>query len=57
MSETTRKREGAGRPKGSGKFGCETTTIRVPAHLVEEINDFVAKNLEAERKARTPEAC
>ncbi len=47
------KREGAGRPKGSGKFGCETTVIRVPAHLVEDVRDFVAKKLAAGQKTGT----
>ncbi len=45
------KREGAGRPKGTGKFGCETTTIRVPIHLIDAVHDFVAKKLKAEKKA------
>ncbi len=45
------KREGAGRPKGTGKFGCETTVIRVPIHLIDDIYDFVAKKLKAENNA------
>ncbi len=47
------KREGAGRPKGTGKYGCETTAIRVPAHLVDDVRDFVAKKIKAEQKAET----
>ncbi len=39
-----------GRPKGSGKFGCETKVIRVPSHLVDAIYDFVRKKLKAEKK-------
>lgn len=29
-----------GRPKGSGKYGCQTKAIRVPAHLVTEVADY-----------------
>ncbi|MDR2116738.1 MAG: hypothetical protein LBP87_10215 [Planctomycetaceae bacterium] len=39
------KRSGAGRPKGTGKFGCETKVIRVPVHLVEEIYDFIKRKI------------
>lgn len=30
-----------GRPKGSGKYGCQTKAIRVPAHLVADVADYV----------------
>ncbi|MDR3197595.1 MAG: hypothetical protein LBU34_06955 [Planctomycetaceae bacterium] len=39
------KRSGAGRPKGTGKFGCETKVIRVPVHLVDEIYDFIRRKI------------
>ncbi len=45
-------RSSVGRPKGSGKFGCETKVIRVPSHLVESIYDFVAKKLKADSKTK-----
>lgn len=45
------KRKGAGRPKGTGKFGCPTKAIRIPAHLKEEVVAFVMKKLKAENKA------
>ncbi len=45
------KREGAGRPKGTGKYGCKTAAIRVPAHLVDDVRDFVAENLKAGKEA------
>jgi DNA polymerase V len=36
---------GAGRPKGSGKFGCPTKIIRIPVHLEQEILEFaIQKN-------------
>lgn len=35
-------RTGAGRPQGSGKFGVPTTAMRVPTHLVQEVQEFVA---------------
>ena len=34
------KREGAGRPKGQGKYGTATRAIRVPEHLVDDIKDY-----------------
>lgn len=43
------KRAGVGRPKGSGKFGCETRVIRVPAHMADEIMGFIKKKLKAEK--------
>ena len=36
------KREKAGRPQGTGKFGVPTTAMRVPTHLVKEVLEFVA---------------
>lgn len=35
------KRQGAGRPKGSGKFGVPTQAIRVPAHQVDQILSYL----------------
>lgn len=43
-------RVGAGRPKGTGKFGCETKAVRLPVHLIDEINAFVLRKLKAEKK-------
>lgn len=34
-------RKGAGRPKGQGKYGEETKTIRVPISMISEIYQFV----------------
>ncbi len=34
------KRPGAGRPKGQGKYGTTTKAIRVPEHLVEDIQNY-----------------
>ena len=36
-------REGAGRPKGSGKYGEKTQPIRVPISLVTEVKNFIVK--------------
>ncbi|MDR2115301.1 MAG: hypothetical protein LBP87_02860 [Planctomycetaceae bacterium] len=36
-------RTSAGRPIGSGKFGCPTKAIRVPAHLAHEIIEFALR--------------
>ena len=45
------KREGAGR---NPKWGCETTVIRVPRHLVGEINVFIKEKIEKERPRVRP---
>lgn len=39
----------AGRPKGSGKYGCETKAVRIPIHLEKEIQTFILKRIKAER--------
>jgi hypothetical protein len=40
----------AGRPTGTGKYGCPTKVVRVPIHLEEDIQAFVAKKIKAEKK-------
>ena len=35
------KRKGAGRPKGTGKFGVPTKAIRVPESMVDQIVNFI----------------
>ncbi len=40
----------AGRPKGSGKFGCATKAVRIPAHMEEEIQAFIKRKIKAEAK-------
>jgi DNA polymerase V len=37
----TKNKKGAGRPKGTGKFGVETTPLRVPTHLLNEVKAFI----------------
>ena len=44
-------RPGAGRPVGSGKYGCKTKAVRVPEHLIEDIQAFVMKKVKADRKS------
>lgn len=34
-------RPGAGRPKGTGKFGEKTVPVRVPLSMVDEVNAFI----------------
>ncbi len=43
-------RRGAGRPVGSGKYGCKTKAMRVPEHLVGEIQAFALKRVKADKK-------
>lgn len=40
----------AGRPKGSGKYGCATTAVRIPIHLKDAVQAFVQKKVKAEGK-------
>ena len=44
------KRIVAGRPKNTGKFGCATTPVRVPTHLLPEFEIWLEYNM----KANTP---
>jgi len=43
-------RTGAGRPIGSGKYGCKTKAVRVPEHMVSEIQAFIMKKVKAAQK-------
>ncbi len=40
----------AGRPQGSGKYGCPTLAMRIPTHLKDEVQAFVTKKIKAEAK-------
>ena len=40
----------AGRPKGTGKYGCETKAVRIPLHLEGEVQRFVMNKVKAEGK-------
>ena len=40
---------GAGRPKGSGQYGCQTKSVRVPAHLADAVRAFAMKKIMAEK--------
>lgn len=37
------KRKGAGRPKGTGKFGEPTKAIRLPVSMIDRIMEFIAQ--------------
>ena len=37
-------RIGAGRPKGTGKYGEDTITLRIPVSLEKEIRAFIKKH-------------
>jgi hypothetical protein len=43
--KTAKKSTGAGRPKGSGQYGCETKAVRVPVHLEDDVKAFVMKKV------------
>lgn len=38
------KRSGAGRPKGSGKFGEPTKAVRLPVSRIKQIMQFIERN-------------
>ncbi len=40
----------AGRPPGTGKYGCPTSAMRIPTHLKDEVQAFVTKKIKAEVK-------
>lgn len=41
MTNRGGKRDGAGRPKGGGKYLCSTKPIRVPVNMIEKIEAFI----------------
>ncbi len=41
MSPSGGKRQGAGRPSGSGRFGEKTKAMRIPESMVNAVKDFV----------------
>ncbi|MDR2642383.1 MAG: hypothetical protein LBC74_06275 [Planctomycetaceae bacterium] len=41
-----------GRPLGSGRYGCDTTAVRVPKHLVEEVRKFIIRKVKASAKTK-----
>jgi len=43
----TKAVKGAGRPAGTGKYGCKTTAVRVPEHLANEVQAFAMKMIKA----------
>lgn len=44
MTNRGGKRAGAGRPRGGGKYSCETKPIRVPVDMIEKIEAFITRN-------------
>jgi hypothetical protein len=45
------RRVGAGRPKGSGKYGCPTKLVRVPVYLAQEVVEFAIQKNKAKKAA------
>jgi len=37
----------AGRPKGSGRYGCETKAVRIPVHLEEDVKNYVLRKVKS----------
>ncbi len=48
------KRDGAGRPQGTGKYGEPTKAIRVPQSLVKTIQDFLANYGQERANTKAP---
>ncbi|MDR2170947.1 MAG: hypothetical protein LBP59_12460 [Planctomycetaceae bacterium] len=42
-----------GRPSGSGRYGCDTTAVRIPKHLVDEVRQFIYRKIKAGTKTKT----
>jgi hypothetical protein len=53
VKKTAKKASGkhAGRPAGSGKFGCATKAVRIPIHLENAIQDFIYKKIKLDKKS------
>jgi hypothetical protein len=49
--KTVTKSAKRGRPHGSGRYGCATTAVRVPKHLVDEVRQFIMRKLKAKTKS------
>ncbi|MDR0522306.1 MAG: hypothetical protein LBH00_10705 [Planctomycetaceae bacterium] len=43
--KAVKKTRRLGRPKGTGKFGCKTKLVRIPARLEKEIFEFIQQKL------------
>ncbi|MDR1924979.1 MAG: hypothetical protein LBQ66_11465 [Planctomycetaceae bacterium] len=41
-----------GRPVGTGKYGCTTSAIRVPVHLISEVQGYIVKKLKHAARSR-----
>lgn len=39
------KRKGAGRPKGTGRYGEETIPVRIPVSLLDKFREWLSNNL------------
>ncbi len=37
----------AGRPKGTGKYGCETKAVRIPIHLEEDVRSYILRKIKS----------
>jgi DNA polymerase V len=48
------KREGAGRPEGSGKYGQPTKAMRVPCGLINELQEFLVQYRQPAAAANPP---
>jgi hypothetical protein len=49
--KTVTKSVKRGRPHGSGRYGCLTTALRVPKHLVDDVRQFILRKLKAKAKS------
>lgn len=43
----SRKAKRAGRPKGSGKYGCETKAVRIPVYLEDDVKSYVLRKVKS----------
>jgi hypothetical protein len=41
-----------GRPNGTGIYGCATTAVRIPKHLVDEVRKFIHRKIKSDTKSK-----
>ncbi len=50
------KRKGAGRPKGTGKFGEPTKAVRLPISMIDDVLEFIKRKKKAKARRQEEQA-
>ncbi|MGL6195700.1 MAG: hypothetical protein ACRC2T_12865 [Thermoguttaceae bacterium] len=51
VTKSRKNPTGAGRPMGSGKYGCATKPVRIPTHLENDVKAFILKKIKEAKKS------